>query len=63
MTKFDEDKLRLRRAFSLEEIKEEESWCVSDSDDKDKRDSDSESENNDIPKRRYSFPLTPRTMA
>jgi hypothetical protein len=25
-TKFDDEKLKLRRAFSLEEIKEEESW-------------------------------------
>lgn len=29
MTKFDEQKLKLRRAFSLEEIKEEESWYMS----------------------------------
>jgi hypothetical protein len=27
MTKFDENKLKLRRAFSLEEIKEEE-WLI-----------------------------------
>jgi hypothetical protein len=28
MTKFYENKLKLRRAFSLEEIKEEESWYI-----------------------------------
>ena len=55
MTKFDEDKLKLRRAFSLEEIKEEESWCVDDEKE--------ESEVEDERPRRYSFPLTPRTMA
>jgi len=29
MSKFDEEKLKLRRAFSLEEIKEEDSWVAS----------------------------------
>jgi hypothetical protein len=29
MTKFDEDKIKLRRAFSLEAIKEEDSWVAS----------------------------------
>jgi len=29
MTKFDEKKLKLRRAFSMEDIKEEESWYIS----------------------------------
>lgn len=29
MTKFDENKLKLRRAFSLESIGEEESWVAS----------------------------------
>lgn len=29
MSKFDEDRLKLRRAFSLEEIKEEDSWVAS----------------------------------
>jgi hypothetical protein len=33
MTKFDEKKLKLRRAFSLEDIKEEESWAASDNED------------------------------
>ena len=28
MTKFDESKLKLRRAFSMEDIKEEESWYI-----------------------------------
>lgn len=28
MSKFDEKRLKLRRAFSLEEIKEDESWYI-----------------------------------
>lgn len=33
MTKFDEDALKLRRAFSLDEIKEEDSWAASENED------------------------------
>mmetsp|Transcript_43828 Transcript_43828/g.42325 ORF Transcript_43828/g.42325 Transcript_43828/m.42325 type:complete len:159 (+) Transcript_43828:2878-3354(+) len=55
MTKFDEEKVKLRRAFSLEAIKEEDSWVVSDNE------QDQESEEEDR-QRRYSYPLTPRTM-
>jgi len=32
MSKFDEEKLKIRRAFSLEDIKEEDSWIASGSD-------------------------------
>ena len=47
MTKFDEEKLKLRRAFSLEEIKEEEqSWYISDKDDQEESEYDSEEERN-----------------
>jgi hypothetical protein len=55
MTKFDEEKLKLRRAFSMEEIKEEESWMASD-------EADEDSDAEEGRQRRYSFPLTPRTM-
>lgn len=62
MSKFDEEKLKIRRAFSLEDIKEEDdSWIASGSSDNDKmsRDSDSFDEEDDEFKRprRYSFPL------
>lgn len=61
MTKFDEDQIKLRRAFSLEEIREEgdESWVASgpSSD----HESESESDSEYKKQRRYSFPLTPRS--
>lgn len=41
MTKFDEKKLKLRRAFSLEKIKEEESWHISDHADEEESEYDS----------------------
>jgi hypothetical protein len=56
MTKFDEEKIKLRRAFSMEKIKEEDSWMASDKEDGDDSDEDVGRQ------RRYSFPLTPRTM-
>lgn len=60
MSKFDEEKLKIRRAFSLEDIDEEDSWIAS-GDDVDERsqDSDSFEEEDDEFKRprRYSFPL------
>ena len=58
MTKFDEDKLKLRRAFSLEEIKEERSWDTSEDEH-----CESVDEYGRQIQRRYSFPLTPRTLA
>lgn len=62
MTKFDESKLKLRRAFSLEEIKEEDSWVAEDfSTPKGPQDDEEEYEHN-LP-RRHSFPLTPRSRA
>ena len=36
MTKFDDEKLKLRRAFSMDEIKEEDSWVASDYDEDEK---------------------------
>jgi len=69
MSKFDEEKLKIRRAFSLEDIKEEDdSWIASGSSDNDKmsRDSsDSFNEEDDEFKRprRYSFPLLPDQLA
>ena len=64
MSKFDEEKLKIRRAFSLEDIKEEDdSWIASGSenDDRSRGDSDSFDEEDDEFKRprRYSFPLMP----
>ncbi len=59
MTKFDDEKIKLRRAFSLEKIREEESWMASDGE------GDGEGEDSDEGvgrQRRYSFPLTPRTI-
>lgn len=44
MTKFDEEKLKLRRAFSLEEIKEEDSWVASDYNEEEEPDQESENE-------------------
>lgn len=64
MSKWDEDKIRLRRAFSLEEIKEEgDSWVASgeDEDENSRNDSDEDSEYPRV--RRHSFPLSPRSYA
>ncbi len=45
MSKYDEDKVKLRRAFSLEKInEEEESWIAEDNDDYSERDNTSEYE-------------------
>jgi hypothetical protein len=45
MTKFDEEKVKLRRCFSLEEIKEEDqSWYISEDDNKSESSYDSEEE-------------------
>jgi hypothetical protein len=60
MTKFDDNKLKLRRAFSLEGIEEEDSWVASGDEDDYK---DVEYDEHEPPRRRYSYPLTPRTMA
>jgi hypothetical protein len=61
MSKFDEEKLKIRRAFSLEDIDEEDSWVASGDDEnsQDNDDSDSFEEEDDEFKRprRYSFPL------
>lgn len=63
MTKFDENKLKLRRAFSLESIGEEESWIAS-GDESDEDDDDVFDEDADYKlQRRYSFPLSPRSRA
>ena len=68
MTKFDESQLKLRRAFSLEDIKEEE---YSSDDEDDLIDIGQKKKGHiedvvDIEKRlgnrRYSFPLSPRSM-
>lgn len=58
MSKFDKDYLKFRRCFSLEHIKEEDSWIASGSD----TSSDNE-EDEYHRKRRYSFPMTPRSLA
>ena len=68
MSKFDEEKLKIRRAFSLEDIKEEDdSWIASgsDNDENMSRDSDSFDGDDDEFKRprRYSFPLLPDQLA
>ena len=63
MSKFDEDRLKLRRAFSLEDIKEEDSWVAS-GDDQVVDDSDSDDMSDmdyDRTQRRHSFPLSPRS--
>lgn len=60
MSKFDEEKLKIRRAFSLEDIDEEDSWIASGEDDDERsQESDSFEEEDDEFKRprRYSFPL------
>lgn len=54
MSKFNTDKLKLRRAFSLEEIREEE-WHGEGTLD---ADSDESDDNNKL--RRHSYPVTPR---
>jgi hypothetical protein len=68
MSKFDEDKLKLRRAFSLEEIKEEgDSWVASGdekitlSDESDQDEYMSDAGNEGKNRRRHSFPLSPRS--
>jgi hypothetical protein len=68
MSKFDEEKLKIRRAFSLEQINEEDSsWVASGSEDG--RDSphlldDSSEEDDEFSRpRRYSFPLSPKSRA
>lgn len=74
MTKFDEDKLKLRRAFSLEEIKEEDSWVAEERDSiniEDSRvpmtrmapDNEDDERAEYMRQRRHSFPMTPRTRA
>ena len=65
MSKFDEEKLKIRRAFSLEDIKEEDSWIASGSDEERSNQSDSFEEEDDEFKRprRYSFPLNPKQLA
>lgn len=40
MTKFDEEKIKLRRAFSMEKIQEEESWMASDKEEGEDSDED-----------------------
>ncbi len=61
MSKFDEEKLKIRRAFSLEDIKEEDdSWIASgNDDDHSSRQSDSFEDEDDEFKRprRFSFPM------
>jgi len=55
MSKFDDKKLKLRRAFSLESIREEaenSDWLSDEEDD--------QVEN--LGKRRYSYPLSPKTL-
>jgi hypothetical protein len=61
MSKWDQEKLKLRRAFSLEEIKEEgdDSWIASG-----ESDTHSDEEESEYPvRRRHSFPLSPRSYA
>lgn len=68
MTKFDESKLKLRRAFSLEEIKEEDSWIA---EEKSLNGDDSrfpltkmdDDQDDYFKQRRHSFPMTPRSKA
>lgn len=67
MTKFNENDLKLRRAFSLEAINEEESWYIPSDEDENKQQAYTkipkveEFDNDEARPRRYSFPLTPRT--
>jgi hypothetical protein len=66
MSKFDEEKLKIRRAFSLEDIDEEGSWIASGDDERSQEESDSfEEEEDDEFKRprRYSFPLNNKQLA
>ena len=68
MTKFDEGQLKLRRAFSLEEINEEE-WSSDGGENlidlrgKRKGPEDVVDIQNRLGERRHSFPLSPRSMA
>jgi|LauGreDrversion4_2_1035121.scaffolds.fasta_scaffold17818_5 hypothetical protein len=61
MSKFDEDKLKLRRAFSLEEIKEEDSWVASGLTVSSDEEESEEFIDLDNRQRRHSFPLSPRS--
>ena len=65
MSKWDQERVRLRRAFSLEEIKEEgdDSWVASSNEDNEESPR-SQSEEEEYPRpRRHSFPLSPRSYA
>jgi hypothetical protein len=64
MNKFDEDKLKLRRAFSLEKIEEEDdSWIASDNEEKDESENSSDYERKINLERRYSFPMLGKLYA
>jgi len=72
MSKFDEEKLKLRRAFSLERINEEDSsWIATGSEDENHRpgfdhmaeDSFDDEDDEFKRPRRYSFPLSPNSRA
>jgi hypothetical protein len=57
MSKFDEEKLKIRRAFSLEDIDEEDSWVASGDEEEEEDDSFEEEDDEFKRPRRYSFPL------
>ena len=72
MSKFETKRLKLRRAFSLEEIKEDESWYIpsddENNDDNTKKPSalytdnvDDEDDGMINKQRRYSYPLSPKS--
>lgn len=63
MSKFDEEKLKIRRAFSLEDIDEEDSWVASGEEEEEEDDSFEEEDDEFKRPRRYSFPLNARQLA
>ena len=68
LTKFDPKRIKLRRAYSLSNVGEEDSWICDETELEESAEKkkgvhiDLSDEEEEEPKRRYSFPLTPKRM-